>query len=105
VDAIDAVIRDGLGLRWALMGPFAVANTNADGGAREYFTRYGAAFGSLWQDLRTDTALTAEVVARIGSETERMLTDIPVADLMTWRDQLTMGIRRLKDQHPLRRNA
>ncbi|MGQ0648437.1 MAG: 3-hydroxyacyl-CoA dehydrogenase NAD-binding domain-containing protein, partial [Gemmatimonadaceae bacterium] len=30
-DAIDAVIRDGLGLRWALMGPFGVANTNADG--------------------------------------------------------------------------
>ena len=39
VDAVDAVIRDGLGLRWALMGPFGVANTNADGGIREYFTR------------------------------------------------------------------
>ena len=35
VDSVDTVIRDGLGLRWALMGPFGVANTNADGGIRE----------------------------------------------------------------------
>lgn len=102
VDAVDAVIRDGLGLRWALMGPFAVASTNADGGAREYFTRYGGAYNALWRDLRADTEFTPELVGRIGDETERMLQGIPVADLMSWRDRLAVGIRRLKAQHPLR---
>lgn len=102
VDAVDAVIRDGLGLRWALMGPFAVASTNADGGAREYFTRYGPAYNALWRDLRADTEFTPGLVSRIGDETERMLQGIPVADLMSWRDRLAVGIRRLKAQHPLR---
>jgi len=40
VEAIDSAMRNGIGLRWALMGPLGVANTNADGGVREYFTRY-----------------------------------------------------------------
>jgi hypothetical protein len=31
-----------------------------------------------------------------------MLQGIPVADLMSWRDRLAVGIRRLKAQHPLR---
>jgi L-gulonate 3-dehydrogenase len=100
-EAVDAVIRDGLGLRWALMGPFAVASANANGGAREYFTRYGASYNALWQDLRTDTELTADLVRRIGDETEAMLGGVSVADLMTWRDKLILGIRHLKAQHPL----
>ena len=101
VEAVDAVIRDGLGLRWALMGPFAVASANADGGAREYFTRYGASYNALWQDLRADTELTPDLVRRIGEETEAMLRGVSVADLMTWRDRLILGIRRLKARHPL----
>jgi 3-hydroxyacyl-CoA dehydrogenase len=105
VDAVDAVIRDGLGLRWALMGPFATASANADGGAREYFTRYGPAYTALWQDLRTDTVLTPELVDRIGAGAEQMLDGVTVAELMQWRDQLAMGIRRLKAEQPLRRKA
>ncbi len=57
VEAVDAVIRDGLGLRWALLGPFGVANTNADGGIREYFGRYGALVRGAHGRSRRDALL------------------------------------------------
>ena len=40
-DEIDATIRDGLGLRWAFMGPFETIDLNAPGGIKDYISRYG----------------------------------------------------------------
>ena len=34
-DEIDATIRDGLGLRWAFMGPFETIDLNAPGGIKD----------------------------------------------------------------------
>ena len=45
--AVDAVIRDGLALRWATIGNFGANHTNAEGGIVQYFTRYGDAYRSL----------------------------------------------------------
>ena len=44
---IDATIRDGLGLRWAFMGPFETIDLNAPGGLADYCARYGASLGDL----------------------------------------------------------
>ena len=43
-DEIDATIRDGLGLRWAFMGPFETIDLNAPGGIKDYMDRYGSIF-------------------------------------------------------------
>jgi L-gulonate 3-dehydrogenase len=101
VDAVDAVVREGLGLRWALMGPFGVANTNADGGIREYFTRYGASFESLWADLATDTALTPELIERLATGTDLMTRRTSREVQRQWRDDAVARVRRLKESHPL----
>ena len=100
VDAVDAVIRDGLGLRWALMGPFGVANTNADGGVREYFTRYGTAYIELMSDLGPTPAFTPEQIERWGRATDAMTGDAPRDRLRAWRDRLVRKIRRLKLDDP-----
>ena len=97
-DAIDAVIRDGLGLRWALMGPFGVANTNADGGVREYFTRYGSSYAELWADLRTTVAFDPELIERIGSQTDAMENGTSREGRRQWRDRMVQRIRRLKGE-------
>lgn len=101
VDAVDATIRDGLGLRWALMGPFGVANTNADGGVREYFTRFRDAYHGLWSQLSSDVRFTDELVERLGQETDRM-TRVPLEAQRAWRDRLVQAIRALKTEQPLR---
>ena len=95
-NAIDAVIRDGLGLRWALMGPFGVANTNADGGAREYFTRYAGSFRWLMDDLGATPSLDAEQIERIGLLTDAMVGDVAPARIREWRDRLLERLVALK---------
>lgn len=100
VDAVDAVIRDGLGLRWALMGPFGVGNTNADGGVREYFTRYGKAYIELMSDLGPTPAFTPEQIERWGRATDAMTGGVPRDRLRAWRDRLVRKIRRLKQDDP-----
>ncbi len=100
VQAVDDSIRSGLGLRWALMGPFGCANTNADGGVRDYFTRFGSSYQSLWDDLKTDLRFDPELIERIGRQTDRVLP-APLEAQRVWRDRLVLEIRRLKAGNPL----
>jgi 3-hydroxyacyl-CoA dehydrogenase len=99
VEAVDTTIRDGLGLRWAFMGPYAVANTNADGGVAEYFTRYRQAYHDLWADLRTDVRLTDALVEELHRQAEAMLGPDRAAQ-RAWRDRMIMAIRRTRAKLP-----
>lgn len=99
VEAVDLCIREGLGLRWALMGPFGVANTNADGGVAEYFTRFRPSYHALWDTLRTDLRLDDALVAELTRQTDAMLGPDREA-LRAWRDRLVMAIRDIKKSLP-----
>jgi hypothetical protein len=101
VEAIDTTIRDGLGLRWAFMGPFAVANTNADGGVQEYFTRYRQAYHDMWDDLRTGVRFDDALVAELHRQTEAVMGSDREAQ-RAWRDRLIAAIRAVKAELPLR---
>jgi len=98
VDAVDAVIRDGLGLRWALMGPFGVANTNADGGVREYFTRYRQAYIDIMDVLGATPAFTPEQIERWGKATDAMVGNVGRGEIRSWRDRLVQRIRTIKEE-------
>ena len=100
VDAVDAVIRDGLGLRWALMGPFAVADTNADGGIREYFTRYGQAYKDCMDQLGPTPSFDPEMIERLGRGTDVMSGNAQRSETLRWRDRLIRKIRDLKAADP-----
>jgi len=102
VDAVDACIRDGLGLRWALMGPFGVGHTNADGGIREYYHKYGSAYVGLCQALGGPVPdWNPGMVDRIATGTEAMAgPPSKVPKILKWRDRLVRRIRALKTQDP-----
>jgi len=101
VDGVDAVIRDGLGLRWALMGPFGVANTNADGGVRQYFTRYRDDYIELMNDLGPTPEFDAGSVEQMGKATDEMVGSIDRSEIRRWRDRMVRKIRALKKEDPL----
>jgi 3-hydroxyacyl-CoA dehydrogenase len=44
---LDKTIKDGLGLRWSFMGPFATIDLNAPGGMADYCARYTGFYRSL----------------------------------------------------------
>jgi 3-hydroxyacyl-CoA dehydrogenase len=100
VNAVDAVVRDGLGLRWALMGPFGVGNTNADGGLREYFSRYREALIGLMNDLGPTPSFDPAQIELLGRETDEMLGGMPQTELLRWRDRMIQKLRLLKDADP-----
>jgi 3-hydroxyacyl-CoA dehydrogenase len=102
VDGVDALIRDGLGLRWALLGPFGVGHSNADGGLREYYTKYGNAYRGLMQGLNQEIpGFDPAMVNRLAIETERM--EGPTSRLpriLRWRDRMIRKLRALKTEDP-----
>jgi len=100
VQAVDTVISEGLGLRWALMGPFGVANTNADGGIREYFTRYREAYIEDMNDLGPTPSLDREMIERLGQGTDDMFNGTSHSDIRRWRDRVAQKVCAVKRSDP-----
>jgi 3-hydroxyacyl-CoA dehydrogenase len=101
VDGVDSVIRDGLGLRWALLGCFAVNNTNADGGIREYYARYGESYRETMADLDcTPSSFNEDMVEKIAKEVDLMEGGVPIREICRWRDRLIGKIKALKEADP-----
>jgi 3-hydroxyacyl-CoA dehydrogenase len=98
--AIDAVVRDGLGLRWALLGPFGVASTNADQGIREYLHRFGQSYTQLMNDLSPTPDLDESTIDEITAQTAEMFGNVSLEELRAWRDAMVRRIRRLKEEFP-----
>lgn len=99
-EVVDTVMRDGLGLRWALMGPFGTGHANADGGIASYFRMYGDAYRAMWEDLDAAPAFDEDVIETIAAGTTAMYGEGAVAELAAWRDRLVRRIARLKADDP-----
>jgi L-gulonate 3-dehydrogenase len=101
IEAIDTVIREALGLRWALFGNFETNHTNADGGIREYYTRFGESYRQMMLALdSTAPPFDAAMNGRIAAGVDAMVKGASVADLCRWRDLMVQRINALKQQHP-----
>ena len=99
-EVVDIVMRDGLGLRWALMGPLGTTHANADGGAGSYFRMYGDAYRAIWKDLDASPDFSEGVIDAIAEGTTAMYGEGAVAALAAWRDRMVRRIIQLKDQDP-----
>jgi 3-hydroxyacyl-CoA dehydrogenase len=67
---IDRAVRDGLGRRWAFMGPFEVGDLNAPDGLADYLGRFGPTIEKIadsrrGEPLRLDPAVTAALHAQL----------------------------------------
>src|SRR5690606_20472417 len=84
---LDETIRNGLGLRWAFMGPFETIELNAPGGIPDYCKRYSPFFRRLAGDQPKETVWdddkTAEVAAAWGSTPDSLRH----AAKTRWRDE------------------
>ena len=49
---VDAVMSDGLGLRWSFLGPFETIDLNAPEGVRQYEMFYGQGMRSVLRDMK-----------------------------------------------------
>lgn len=99
-DDIDAVLTDGLALRWASIGPFEVAHLNAPDGVQGFVDRLGPMMKHLGRSARTDYDWTPEqAAANHASVAERIPLD-QIAERAAWRDRRILALRRMKRDVP-----
>ncbi|WP_167330917.1 3-hydroxyacyl-CoA dehydrogenase [Paraburkholderia phenoliruptrix] len=92
----DTLVRDGFGLRWAVLGPLEAIDLNADGGIGEYLNRYGHIYDRMAQEkheskLLVDPSLVADLV-------KQMREQLPLEQIeakRSWRDQRIAMLKRL----------
>lgn len=89
----DALISQGLGLRWATLGPLEGVDLNAPGGIADYLQRYG----HIFNDMAAGQGLPAPVNAElIGALDRSMRAELPLERLEAkrgWRDRAIAGVR------------
>ena len=97
---LDKTIRDGLGLRWSFMGPFATIDLNAPGGVADYAARYAAFYRRLAADPPAPAVWDAEVADKVAAALGTPPTPEQRAARTEWRDRRLMALVAHKRQQP-----
>ena len=83
---LDKTIRDGLGLRWAFMGPFETIELNAPGGTPDYCARYGETLYRVSSRPVTPEVWGADNIARVAASWGRQPSSEAILAKQRWRD-------------------
>lgn len=85
--AIDAAMSEGLGLRWAFMGPFETIDLNAQGGIADYCIKLGPMYYDLARAQADPRPWSDALVAAVEAE-RRTITPVEELDARkAWRDR------------------
>jgi 3-hydroxyacyl-CoA dehydrogenase len=98
VDDVDRAVRDGLGRRWAVLGPFETADLNTRGGIEAHAARLGAAYERMGADRGQHDPWTADLVRRVTDERRRLLPLERWEERVAWRDRMLMALERARRQ-------
>lgn len=100
-DAVETVMTEGLGLRWALFGPLGTAALSADEGLDDHLLRRSEALRRIWADLTAATTLHPDARARVVQSFGRALAGVPADRRQAWLDEMLERFRRAKVAHPM----
>ena len=91
VEDLDKVLKDGLGLRWAFMGPFETIDLNAPDGVLDYAARYGPTYRDVARS-QLPNAWDAALLEKIAAERRSLLPGEALAERSRWRDNRLMAL-------------
>ena len=88
VDELDRVVREGLGRRWAVIGPFETADLNTRGGIAEHARRMGAGVRADGRRARPGRPLgPRSSSADVAAERRALLPLSDWDERVAWRDR------------------
>jgi 3-hydroxyacyl-CoA dehydrogenase len=88
-DEIDRIVRDGLGLRWAVIGPFETSDLNTRGGIAAHAARMLPAYARMGAERgMAEPPWTPEVVDQVVADRRARLPLENWADRVGWRDRI-----------------
>ncbi len=99
-DDLDKTIRDGLGLRWAFLGPFATIELNAPGGVVDYCVRYSDFYRRLAADPPGPAVWEDANAARVGEALGPPRSPAEREARTRWRDRRLMALVAHKRRQP-----
>ena len=94
VDDLDRVMREGLGRRWAVIGPFETSDLNTRGGIAEHAKRMGPAYARMGAERGQDDPWEDELVAEVAAQRRALLPLSEWADRVDWRDRALIAQER-----------
>ncbi len=92
VEDIDTIVRDGLGLRWAVIGPFETADLNRRGGIAAHARIMGSAYEGMGAERGQHDPWTPDLVATVEAECRSRLALADWGDRVRWRDREMMKL-------------
>lgn len=94
---LDRCMRNGLGLRWALMGPFETMELNAPKGFLDYATKFGQTYKEIGGDLKVDKPWRQNTLQEIENWRRSESTIEKIPERQAWRDKMLVRLRALVD--------
>jgi len=94
---VDAMLTEGFGLRWALIGPLAAMDLNAPGGIEDYLTRYGHLWDEVARSRGMNPVLGKEVVAQVTTSMRKQYRLEESPTRIARRDRAVAELRRFRE--------
>ncbi|MBO1078543.1 3-hydroxyacyl-CoA dehydrogenase [Roseomonas haemaphysalidis] len=89
---VDRTVKDGLGLRWAFMGPFETIDLNAPGGVADYARRLGPLYRSIAASTAEHKVWDDAVIGTVEAQRRAVLPADGLAERRAWRDRRLMAL-------------
>jgi len=97
VDDLDKVMSDGLGPRYAFVGPLEICHLNAEG-MREYAEKYNRGYLNVCSTMGPAPSWDGEVLEKISAQLEAKVPVEKLQERRKWRDQRLAGLAKLKKE-------
>jgi 3-hydroxyacyl-CoA dehydrogenase len=91
-DDLDKTIKDGLGLRWAFMGPMETIDLNAPAGVADYMRRYSPFFRRLDDEMKAAAPWRDTVAPALEADRRRQVAADQLGARQAWRDRRLMAL-------------
>lgn len=104
VEDIDLIVRDGLGFRWSVMGPFETVDLNTRGGIKAHAGRMGPAYERMGAERGQHDPWTEDLVAKVEAGRRAVLPLDQWEDRVAWRDRSLMALLAARQANP-KKNA
>lgn len=97
---VDRVVADGLGRRWAVIGPFAAAQLNTRGGIRRHAAVMGPAYQRMGAERGQHHPWTDELIETVAADLAQRLPADGWAEQVVRRDEALMQLERARRTYP-----
>lgn len=98
---IDVVMRDGLGRRWSVLGPFETAELNTRGGIDAHAAVMGPAYARMGAERGETVSWDEDLVGLVSRAVRRRFPRESWTEHVAWRDRALMILDRCRRDHPL----